>query len=77
LSEHALLSFEVELMLVEDVKDPFYNGVAVLLGLAAEDEDVVHHCLEHHQAVSEAKEHDQRFEQALVHLKAAFHSSPS
>ena len=24
-------------------------------------EDVVHHCLEHHQAVSETKRHDKRF----------------
>jgi len=28
------------------------------LGLADEDEDVIHHCLEHCQAVSETKEHD-------------------
>jgi len=64
-----------------------------LLGLAADDEDVVHvdghdsfvnelskdvinHCLECHWAVSETKEHDKRFKQALVIQKATFHSSP-
>src|SRR5882672_3289022 len=32
-------------------------------------EDVIHHCLEHRQAVSETKEHDKRFKQASVHPK--------
>ena len=76
-------------MLAEDVKDPYYNCVMFLLGLAAKDEDVVHvndhnsfinefsedviyHCLECHWAVSEAKEHDQRFEQASVYPKSCF-----
>src|SRR5882672_181475 len=40
-------------------------------------EDVIHHHLEHFQAVSETKEHDKRFEQASVCPKAAFHSSLS
>ena len=40
-SECALLCLEVELMLVEDVEDPYYNGVMLLLGLAAEGEGVV------------------------------------
>jgi len=75
LSKHAFISLEVELMLAEDVEDPYYNGMMLLLGLAAEDEDVIHvnnhnsfiyefsedvihHHLECHQAVSEAEEHD-------------------
>ena len=29
-------------MLVEDVKDPYYNGVILLLGLATKYEDVIH-----------------------------------
>jgi len=78
-SECALLCLEVELMLVEDVEDPYYNGVMLLLGLATEDEDVIHvndhdsfvdefsedvihHHLECHWAISEAQEHDQMFE---------------
>src|SRR5882724_4548632 len=86
LPEGALLSFEVELMSVEDVQDPYHNGMVFLLCLATKNEDVVHvddynsfvdelsedvihHRLEHRQAVSETKEHDKRFEQALVHLK--------
>jgi len=57
------------------VEDPYYNGMVLLLGLAAKyedvvhvnnynslayefSEDVVHHCLECHQAVSEAEAHD-------------------
>jgi len=32
-------------------------------------EDVIHHHLEHRQAVSETKEHDKGFKQALVHPK--------
>src|SRR5882672_4029909 len=32
-------------------------------------EDVIHHCLECRRAVSETKEHDKGFKQALVHLK--------
>jgi len=35
-------------------------------------EDVIHHCLECHQAVSETKEHDKGFKQASVHLKGCF-----
>ena len=61
-------------MLSEDVEDPYYNGVVLLLGLGAKDEDVVHvddhnfiyefmenfvhHCQECLWAVSETKEHD-------------------
>ena len=61
-------------MLVEDVQDPYYNDVVLLFGLTTKDEvihvndydslvyelseDVTHHFLEHHQDVSEAKEHD-------------------
>src|SRR5882724_10186450 len=41
LSEHALLSLEVEPMLVEDVEALYYNGVMLLLGLVAKDEDVI------------------------------------
>jgi len=65
-------------MLDEDVKDPYYDGVMLLLGLATEGEDVIlvndhdsfvyefsediiHHHLKCHWAVSEAEEHDQRF----------------
>ena len=29
-------------MLAEDAEDSYYNGVMLLLGLAAKDEDVVH-----------------------------------
>src|SRR5882724_6615156 len=75
LSKCAFLSLEVELMLVEDIEDLYYNGVMLLLSLAAKDEDVIHvnnhnsfiyefsedvihHHLECHQAVSEAEEHD-------------------
>ena len=29
-------------MFAEDVKDPYYNGMVLLLGLATEYEDVVH-----------------------------------
>src|SRR5882724_3051982 len=57
-SEHAFLSLEVEPMIVEDVEDLYYNGMMLLLSLTAGDEDVVHHCLECHWAVSEAEEHD-------------------
>jgi len=32
-------------------------------------EDVIHHHLEHRQAVSETKEHDKGFKQASVHPK--------
>ena len=42
LSECAFLGLEVELMLVEDIKDLYYNGVMWLLSLATEDEDVIH-----------------------------------
>ena len=42
LSKCALLGPEVEPMLAEDVKNMHYNGVVLLLGLATEDEDVVH-----------------------------------
>ena|SRR5882724_941229 len=42
LSGHALLSLEVEPMLVEDGEVPYYNGMMLLLGLATDDEDVVH-----------------------------------
>ena len=45
LLECALLGLKVELMLVEDVNDPHYNGVVLLLGLAVKDEDVIHHYL--------------------------------
>ena len=34
-------------------------------------EDVVHHGLESGQAVGEAEEHDQGFEEALIHLKGS------
>src|SRR5882724_11450323 len=71
-------------MLVEDIENPYYNGVMLLLSLATEDEDVihvnnhdsfisedvVHHHLEHHWAVSEAEEHDERFEKVMVHPKS-------
>ena len=43
-------------MLVEDVEDLYYNGVMLLLGLAAKDGDVVHHHLEHFWADSEPEE---------------------
>src|SRR5882724_9929854 len=42
LSECALLGLEVEPILVENVENQYYNGVMLLLGLSAEDEDVVH-----------------------------------
>jgi len=64
-------------MLAEDVGDPYYNGMMLLLGLAAKDEDVIHvnnhdsfvyefseDVIHHHLEccqVSEAKEHDHRF----------------
>jgi len=38
----ALLSFEVELMSVEDVQYPYHNGMVFLLCLATENEDVIH-----------------------------------
>src|SRR5882724_6818105 len=41
-SECALLSLEVEPMLVEDVEDLYYNGMILLLDLASKDEDVIH-----------------------------------
>jgi len=41
-SENAFLSLEVEPMLSEDVEDLCYNGVLLLLSLAAKYEDVVH-----------------------------------
>ena len=41
-SEHAFLSLEVELMLAENVEDLYYNGVMLILGLAAKDEDAIH-----------------------------------
>ena len=37
-----LLSLEVEAVLPEDVKDLHYNHMMLLLGLAAENEDVIH-----------------------------------
>ena len=42
LSEHAFLSFKVELMPAEDIQDPYYDDMVLLLGLATEDEDVVY-----------------------------------
>jgi len=51
------LSLEVVLMFSEDVKNP-HNDMVMLLVLASKDEDVVHHHLECHQAISETKEHD-------------------
>jgi len=73
LSEHAVLSLEVEPKLSEDVED--HDGVVLLFGLATEDEDVIHvdehnsfiyelsddvidNCLESSWAVSETKDHD-------------------
>src|SRR5882672_9914189 len=86
LSEHALLSLEVEPRSAEDVQDLYYNGRVFLFFLSTEDEDVIHiddynsfvdelledvihHHLEHHRAVSETKEHDKGFEQASVRPK--------
>jgi len=37
LSRCALLTLDVEPMLVEDVEDTYYNGMMLLLGLATED----------------------------------------
>ena len=34
-------------------------------------EDVIHHCLEGSQAVGEAKEHKQGFEEAPIHLEGS------
>jgi len=68
---------------VEDVQDPYYDGMVFLFCLAVENEDVihvdyydsfidefsedvVHHCLECCQAVSETKEHDNGLKQASV-----------
>src|SRR5882724_2074447 len=42
LPECALLGFEVEPMSVEDVQDPYHNGMVFLLCLATKNEDVVH-----------------------------------
>jgi len=43
---HALLKcalgLEVKQMSVEDVEDPYYNGMVLLLGLPTEYEDVIH-----------------------------------
>src|SRR5882724_10485275 len=79
LPECALLGFEVEPMSVEDVHNGMV--FLLCLATKDEDvvhvddynsfvnelsEDVVHHCLECRWAVSETKEHDKRFKQALV-----------
>jgi len=63
-------------MLVEDVKDPYYNGVMLLLGLATKEEDVilvndyeslVYEFLE--EVIHHCLEYDERFEQDSIHLK--------
>ena len=41
LPECALLGLEVELVSVEDVQDPYHNGMVFLLHLATENEDVI------------------------------------
>ena len=47
----ALLCFEVEMVLTEDVKDSYYNLVMLFFGLTAEDKDVIHHHLKGGQAI--------------------------
>ena len=51
LFEGALLHFEVEMVLTEDVKDSYYNLVMLLFGLSAEDKDVIHHHLKGGRAI--------------------------
>jgi len=38
----ALLHFEVEMVLMEDVKDSYYDLIMLFLSLTAKNEDVVH-----------------------------------
>src|SRR5882672_8450488 len=42
MSKHAFLGLQVEPVLAEDDQDPYYYCMVFLLGLAAEDEDVIH-----------------------------------
>jgi len=42
LFEGALLHFEVEMVLTEDVKDSYYNLVMLFFSLTAKNKDVIH-----------------------------------
>jgi len=42
LLEGALLHFEVETVLMEDVEDSYYNLVMLFFGLTTKDKDVIH-----------------------------------